>query len=108
MNEIEFLLRLNEQLCALADTILYYHDPCGMSATDCHGGTMPARCCFKTRFQRFDGSPECHFLGDRGCTNENIECKCYLCDVALVLADKECIHALDLLSLIAKEYKLIK
>jgi len=58
----------NQLLCELADTILYYHDACGFVAggdsknyviTDCHGGTMPARCCYNTRFARADGAPEC-------------------------------------------------
>lgn len=117
MNEIEFLLRLHQQLCDLADTILYYHDACGFEArggsksyriTDCHGGTMPSKCCSRTRFHRADGDPLCQFMGDYGCKNENIECKLYLCDVAQVIADKQCIKALNLLSLIATEYGLIK
>ena len=117
MNEIEFQIRLNQLLCELAATILYYHDACGFVAggdsknyviTDCHGGTMPARCCYRTRFARADGAPECQFLGDRGCKNENIECKLYLCDVARVRADPDCLRALAALEAVARLYGLIK
>ena len=108
MNEIEFQLRLHQQLCDLADTILYYHDACGRDRVGCFGGTMPARCCTRTRFARMDGELECQFLGERGCLNPNIECKQYLCDTAKARAEPELLKALAMIDIMAKQYGLIK
>ena len=109
MNEIEFLLRLHQQLCGIADAIMYYHDPCQFDTAGCVRGAYPAWCCHRSRFARADGADiRCQFLGDRGCLNENIECKCFLCDVATARADPECLRALAAVQAIAKMYGLIK
>lgn len=104
MTELEFKIYLNDRLCDIADTILMYYNPCQIKDGKCLLGEK--FCCFRTRFKRLDGSEECQFLGENGCTINNLQCKIWLCETALRKTNPECVEALKGIEAFAKIYKL--
>ncbi len=108
MDDKEFELLLNQRLCGLADTILYYYNPCRIENGECIEGKM--WCCSGTRFKtdvpyNQIGRPDCKFLGCEGCSFPNTKCKVWLCDHARK-GDERCGESLELIDRIAKIHKL--
>lgn len=105
MNETEFRIACHARLCDLADLVLAYHNPCQARLGACLKGD-PNPCCIRTRFKRFEADKRCMFIGENGCELPNIECKVWLCELALEQADPKALAALKALEDIAKLYGL--
>lgn len=107
MTENEFKIALHDRLVAVADLLLFYHNPCQAKGGACLAGD-PNPCCVRTRFKRWDGTKPCEFIGpgDSGCQMPNLECKVWLCNLATENAGEDCAKAMRTLQALAEVYGL--
>ena len=103
MNELEFKIQLHNKLYDLTNLFLYQYSPCQVEGTNCMGGEV-TNCCLGSRF-RCKISKGCAFLGERGCTAENIICRVWLCAEAKQVSPI-CTEALGIIESLAKLYEL--
>ena len=99
MDDLEFKIQLHNKLMELADLFLYKYNPCQIKDGGCTGGEA-GNCCFGSRF-RCKVAGKCMFLGQNGCTAENIICKVWLCDQAKQISPA-CVEALEIIEKLAK------
>lgn len=103
MTESEFRGQLSHQICEMAKLFLDYYNPCHLKEGECLKGNPGWRCCSHTRFKNSGENPYCPYLGEKGCTHINPECRVFLCDVAKkTLSD--CTKGMNLLEELSKIY----
>lgn len=106
MSDWEFKLAMHHKLNEMADLVLRHYDPCQMKngGAACLAGD-PNPCCIRTRFKRWDSEDKrCYFLGEKGCTFLNLECKVWLCPIATEQAGQECVDALKAIQTLGKMF----